>query len=116
MFNMPPNITKFLNNHAHNEWLKSEKMDVYVRKGHHLIDGEIRSCFDVANISVPEKLRGHGIFTKWLEQVEKKILPFGIEYVFVESILELRLVSFLNSRGYKEIPGSNPPSMCKRPS
>ena len=112
---MSPNITKFLNNpHVRNEWLSSAKMNVYVRKGRHLINGEIRLCFDVASIGVPDNLRGKGIFTKWLEQVEKEIPSFEIEYVFVESILESRLIPFLGRHGYTEIPGSNPPSMYKQ--
>lgn len=110
----PPDIHKFLKDpHVRNKWLMSTYMSVYVRKGQHLIDGKFRSCFDVANINVPEEFRGQHIFTMWLERVEKKISEFGIECVFVESILENRLIPFLSRHGYMEVPGSNPPSMYK---
>jgi hypothetical protein len=112
---MTPDIKKFLNNpRTRNSWLESKLLRVYVRKGFHSIDGQIRTTFDVANVEVPWKLQGRGIFTRWLQSVEVYVTTYTtLDCVFVESILETNLIPFLTRKGYIPVKGSNPPSMYK---
>jgi GNAT superfamily N-acetyltransferase len=109
-----PDIVKFLHGHLKNDWIGSIKFHVYVRKSVRFINGVRRTSFDIANINVATKYRGKGLFTKWLSEVEMEVSAFGIECIFVESILNARLITFLEKHGYSPVQGSYPPSMFKR--
>jgi GNAT superfamily N-acetyltransferase len=98
-----PDIKKFLDGPARNEWLFAKKIHVYVRKGHHIVNGKIQLCFDVATIDVPPQYQRQGVFTKWLAEVEAYLASHkdAPQIVFVESILERNLVPFLARNGYQ---------------
>ena len=111
---MTPDIKKFLKSSARNEWLISRKLHVYVRKGFHIVAGEMRRCFDVATIEVPPQHQHQGVFTKWLAEVEAHVATVPeLECVFVESILERGLVPFLTRNGYSFVEHTEETCMYK---
>ncbi len=76
-------------------WLLAGPMEFYVRKAHHVIDDKMVKTFDIANVNIDKSHRGHGIFTMLLEEVE----ALGMN-VYVEQIINPRLFTFLEKRGY----------------
>jgi len=110
---LTPDIKKFLASSVRNEWLTSKFMKVYVRKGFHIVDGQMRRCFDVASIEVQPKFQRQGVFTRWLAEVESYVVTTDLECIFVESILQRGLVPFLIRNGYSFVPYSNETCMYK---
>lgn len=106
-------INSFNLSAARNKWLVHKDIKVYVRKGQRRLPGTtgFQVTFDVANIEVHPNLRSKGKFTEWLSILEVEAKKNGYDAVFVESILEERLIPFLERRGYQHMPGSIPPSM-----
>jgi len=82
-----------------NLWIKSNEVQIYVRKGYHVLDSEeIKICLDFATAEVPNKLKGKGIFTEVLDHF---INNSPWEAIYAESVCNLRLVSFLcEKRGF----------------
>ena len=108
-------VIKFLENpRLHNAWLKCGPIEVYVRKGRHLINNQITNTFDVASIKVQEKQRGKGLFKTFLIDLRSVLTTsYEYKYIYVESVLENRLLDFLPSVGFTMCPGSIPPSFYK---
>ena len=96
-----------------NVWIRERDIDVYVRRSKRLIDGNLVSCIDIASVEVNERRRGQGIFKAFLNRVEKAAASMNRE-VFVESILEPRLLYFLLKRDYTLVPNSIPPCVHKK--
>lgn len=96
-----------------NIWIRERDIDVYVRRSNRIIDGNLVSCLDIASVEVNEKRRGQGTFKAFLNRVEKAAASMNRE-VFVESILEPRLLQFLLKRNYILIPNSIPPSVHRK--
>ncbi len=71
-----------------NAWLEDSKMKVYVRHGHHCIEGEMRETLDIANVEVSEKHQGKGLYKKFVEAAHE-MNPWGI--TFHENTLNARL-------------------------
>jgi hypothetical protein len=92
-------VQKFLDSGMRNSWLSLPHMQVYVRRGHHLIDRRPKSVFDIANVTVAEGMRGRGVFTEFLNDLFV-ILPGQVEGIFVESILNERFFKYLIKRGF----------------
>jgi hypothetical protein len=105
-------IRAFNSSAARNTWIVHKNIKVYVRKGQRRLPNTtgFQLTFDVANIEVMAE-KGKGVFTEWLGIAEHQARLLGYDAVFVESILEERLIPFLERRGYKHMPGSIPPSM-----
>lgn len=91
-------VRLFLGERMPNKWLRCALGEIYVRKGAiHMIRGEIRTCFDVANVEFQSKYRGHGFMTeflKWLPEVH------NYDATFVESILNERFYEQLLRNGW----------------
>lgn len=60
------------------EWLSDDLMQVYVRKGVHMIDGELRTCLDIASVEVYVQQKG-----TWTDFIWKahKMSPWYCTYV-----------------------------------
>jgi hypothetical protein len=90
-------LKQFLNDEESNTCsLRGEILNIYVRKGRHYLSlgsDEIRTL-DIASVSCAE--RGRGIFTAFLDEVER-MSPYPI---FVELIHNRRLRSYLLRRSY----------------
>ena len=83
-----------------NQWISERNISVYVRKSVRMIEGDLVACLDIGSVEVDEEHRGVGIFTGFLQRME----DYGKKLnrtIFVESILEPRLLRFLLQRGYQ---------------
>lgn len=95
-------LLQFLNGPMPNTWLIHDKISIYVRKAFHIVEGHKCCTFDVANVSVDTSARGQGIFTNWLAMAESEASQYGLDGVYVENLLNLRLADWLARRGYKQ--------------
>lgn len=129
-------LAEFLAGPFRNQWIAAPKLQAYVRRStrrlpvlprgyvehidgnpfnnaiDNLVIHDMEMGLDIANVSVSSRFRGKGIFTKWLDDAEKLAVVHGLKYVYVESILNERLIPFLAARGY-QMAGTTPPSMFK---
>jgi hypothetical protein len=89
-------------------------MDVYVRRSKRYIDKEMVECLDLATVNVDDRHRGKGHLTKFLPRFEQEAMRLK-RVVYLENILEPRLVPFFLRMGYKFVPNIDPiiPSMYK---
>ncbi len=95
-----------------NIWIRERDIDVYVRRSNRLIEGNLILCLDIASVEVNENRQGQGIFKAFLYQFEKEAAKMR-RAVYVENILEPRLLDFLIRKGYILIPKSIPPCVYK---
>jgi len=110
------NLDEFLDGTNRNAWLRERYMDVYVRRSMRLIGDSTVPCLDLANITVDEKRRGGGVLTLFIKRFEREAKARN-RGVYVESILEPRLIPFLTKNGYAFVPRTcmDCPSMYKIP-
>ena len=87
-------IKEFDDSGRRNAWLFMDELQVYVRNGQRLGT----TTFDVATVNVNESERGKGWFTAFLDVLEGQ----G-RRVYVEQILNPRLIPYLEKRGYKSV-------------
>ena len=87
-------LLQFLQSSVRNQWLTTSKFRVYVRKGKHLISGELQDCLDLANVEVYHAFRRQGIF-KDLLLVCQQNNPFPILYI--ENVINDELCEHLRS-------------------
>jgi hypothetical protein len=112
---MSKTLQSFLRNKASNAWIKYDRLDVYVRRSRHCFRGnELTQCLDIANVSTASKNRGFGRFTRFLTSFEKLAFENNCA-VWVESIMEPRLLQFLLRRGYREVTTTIFSSAYKEP-
>lgn len=97
-----------------NTWIYERDIEVYVRRSNRVIDGNLVSCLDIASVEVRENRRGQGLFKAFLHRFEVEAAKMN-RRVFVESILEPRLLQFLLKQNYILIPNSIPPCVYKIP-
>ena len=76
----------------------------YVRRTTHLIDGQWVKAFTMASVTVDEKQRGQGVFTCLMREIEALAAEEG-RAVYVESVLNDRLWSWLLSQEYQPVNG-----------
>jgi len=97
-----------------NAWIYERDIAVYIRRSQRFINDKAIFCLDIGSVEVVENHRGIGIFTSFLNRFEEAAMKLN-RAVFVESILNARLVSFLARRGYAKHPHSADfcPSMYK---
>ena len=103
---------EFLRSGLRNSWITSGTYGIYVRRGHHSVNGQITSCFDLANvINTDEEARGKGQFWTLVKDMQDAIKdePF-IDGIFVESVQNPQLCESLAKRGFSPVERSLPPS------
>lgn len=90
---MQEQLIKFLDSPFRNEWLQSEQMSVYVRKGLHLgTDHKAHRYLDIANVEVEPKFRRQGHFKAFLALCQE-IQPYdGLK---LENVLNEDLRAYL---------------------
>lgn len=105
-------LLKFLESKLSNVWIYHPDISIYVRKGFHTLPPfrAVRNTLDVANISVLEARQKQGIFTEWLGVAEAMAAEHGFDAVYVESVLNPHLASFLTKRGYTKMGPASCPS------
>lgn len=94
-----------------NKWiyLPEYYLNLYYRITQRLIEGQMRNTIDLATIEIVEEFRGEGYFSSFLDKIEKLADKYS-RVVFVESILNDNLYSFLCRRGYRN--GDHGCHMC----
>ncbi len=90
-------LNLFVKGKLRNEWIIVDGFKMYVRKSKRLYNNGFVDCLDIA--SMEAEIRGTGIFTKILT---KLLSDYPTTNIFVESILNPRLVPFLNKFGFIE--------------
>lgn len=76
------------------------KLMVYARIAGRLIDGTMQWTLDLADVEIrDEDARGQGHFSRFLERAEKAAEEHGLA-VYVQSILNQRLLDILVAKGY----------------
>lgn len=104
-------LTDFLDGRLPNLYVHgNDVVSVYTRKGVHCVNGELANCLDIASISVSENMRNRGVGTSVINHMHR-VNPYPI--TFVESLLNAELYARLLADGWKDVEGSNPPSVYK---
>jgi hypothetical protein len=115
------NLNEFLASTNRNTWIDEPHMRMYVRKSNRFLSKKTihnsiptTPCLDMASIEVDVDMRGKGVLTLFIKRFEREAKQLN-RAVYVESILEPRLVSFLIKNGYDFVPHTcmNSPNMYK---
>lgn len=91
----------FLHKKERNIWIYTDCFHIYIRKSKRHYDGKLIDCIDIASIEVDEEYKGQKILTTLLETLFQKYPKFNY---LVESILEPRLIGFLQKYGFVKYP------------
>lgn len=106
-------MSKFLAGPMRNVWISDNpigKIEIYVRKGIHNINGRQMRTFDIANINVQENFRGRGLGSAIINKIHENN-PF--ESTFIECIQNNALYDHLKKEGWIDVDRSYPPSVFK---
>jgi hypothetical protein len=101
-------IEEFVNSPKRSAWLHfhtdAAYLKIYVRKANHVCGHILCKTLDIASVGAYPQ--GTGAFTRLVDVMER-IAAEHQRIVFVESILEERLIGFLHRRGYawQDTPG-----------
>jgi hypothetical protein len=87
-------LENFISSKHRNVWVSTSQLEVYVRKGHHMVNRHMYIFLDIANVTVKEELRHRGLFKQLLELF--KSLSSSYNGVYVESILNPHLESYIS--------------------
>ena len=98
-------VTECKDRFTANEWLYTDEMMLYVRKGHHYLEGCRCVTLDMASFEVYNK--GQGIFTAFLQEAHAKN---KWDATFIECVHNPRLRRKLERHGFHLQPDSMPGS------
>lgn len=87
----------FVNDTLRNVWIEVNGFKMYTRKSIRFFETQQIPCFDIASIEA--EVAGTGMFTRILEALLEK---YPTKHFFVESILNPRLLEFLERYGFVE--------------
>ena len=94
-------LAVFLSSGKRNEWLHGRDIKIYVRRSQRLIDGQLRSCFDLANIQA--KKPGNGSWTRLIENVQKNpTIRKEFDFIFIENVLTERFAGWFRRNDWHE--------------
>ena len=99
-------LKEFLNGKLRNVWITTKRLSVYVRKGHHYINGKMNDTLDIANISVNKKYMGKGIGMKFVNEAHE-IHQYSLTYI--ENVLNPSFDEKLRKGGWTIITGNIEP-------
>lgn len=101
------NLDQFISSpKLRNSWIKEKHISIYVRRSTRLIGTNVYPFLDLASVEVKESQRGNGIFTSFLHRFENEAKKIGCG-VFIESILNTRLQTYLLTKEYLLVPHTN---------
>lgn len=75
-------------------------MEIYIRKTFRPYGDKFIQCLDLANIQVHPKYQGQGVFTSYLEEVEREK---PLDAVYIENVIDPVFQRFFDKRGYEKI-------------
>lgn len=101
----------FLTSNLRNQWIHTRRINIYVRKGNHLVNKKITGTLDISNISVNEKYKGRNLAMQFIDDAHK-INPF--EYTYIENVLNPKLEDKLKDDEWKELSGIFPLCYVKK--
>ncbi len=102
---MKMTFNEFLKSDARNYWVSEPKMKAYVRKSYRVIEDQVEEkVIDIANVEVISKYRGTGVYRSALPRMEQASKDAGFTVIFLESVLEERLLDFYEKHGYTRCP------------
>lgn len=94
-------LDSFIQSNSRNQWLYVSPVRVYVRKSRRNVNGELKSVFDVASVSVDENKQGKGYFTAVMECVIETCAD-SFSAVYVENVINPRFAQhFANAEGWE---------------
>ena len=102
---LTPQIEKIILNGPYSSaWVEDETLECYIRyTERYLASHDQRSSsLDIANITVQEHLRSQGVFKGFVQLVNGICSKHGIQFMYVESVLEPRLADHLRRNGWIE--------------
>lgn len=98
MLKLDPNLRKimekFLASPNRNQWLATPQMEVYVRKGMHMVNRHMYFFIDLASMTVKEEMQSQGLFKQTLE-LFKQLCGTTYQGVYLENVLNPRLAQYL---------------------
>ncbi len=87
-----------------NVWLKHPDLSLYVRSSKRVIDNELCTTFEIANIAIKlERKLGQGHFTKFLDNLEITLIGTRYQVLYIENVFEERFQKFFIRKGFKEM-------------
>ena len=95
-------LGEFLESSYRNMWIDYPGMKLYVRKGYHMIGGELGLWLDLANMEAEEP--GTGNLDRLLGDIGELE---GFEGIYVENVLTERLCCGLERRGFDVVDDSS---------
>jgi hypothetical protein len=104
MSSIPDPLDSFLGSSERAEWLIFSNKEVFVRKARHYHPQQkaVVRCFDIANVVVFDP--GKGTFSRWLKELSETLRSRGYAFIYIESVLNRRLLKHLRSKGVYETP------------
>ena len=94
--------------HVYNLWLSDDIMQVYVRKGRHVIySGKLSTTLDIASVTVAEEYQEQGFWTNFLNKAHE-MNPW--EATYIENTLNPVLTTSLFRHGWIPVPNVYPQS------
>lgn len=103
-----------------NTWLEYDQFRVFVRRSQRMLDGCLVSCFDIANLVVVRDIDFMSLmgrvrillsFFRWMANAERIAGAAGLEMVFVENVLNTKLIPSYLRVGY-EVYGEREGGVC----
>ncbi|HVK80884.1 MAG TPA: hypothetical protein VM915_09735 [Verrucomicrobiae bacterium] len=85
---------------------------VYLRTGSRMLLNRMRTTLEIADVNVPEALRGQGMFRAILDDCERYCAGRGIDAMFVENVISEIVAGALTRRDYGRRTGAYPGAPC----
>lgn len=93
-------LMDFLTGTEHDQWMWGEGLQVYVRKGYHVLDGEARHTLDLANVQVAPRYQRKGYLRDFIMEMEAQK---KYDWLFIENVLSGRLARILTKHGWTRV-------------
>lgn len=103
-------INKFLASNLRHAWVAALGYDVYIKKGRHYLQGEIKNTVDISSVHSADPNSTPGRFWELVQKIGAQAEETrSLEYVYIECVLSYKLASSLRHRGWIEV-NTEPPS------
>lgn len=90
----------FLQSDSKNKWITTDALKVYVRKSFRYYDGRVYRCLDIASVEVEAHKRQQGHFRAWFAESEAEAKFFGLDAIFIESVMSSVMSNFCLNHGF----------------